>query len=126
MYAFFLLALLADVARSQVPASFGGESAGGSILSAAGQIRVSQAGEVVLVSRRLDRASQPAVKFKGSSLTLSRLASLLAGQSGQPALMVLFAAPFAFDTGSAAGPATGPATIPPSRGVFEHTGSPAP
>jgi len=126
MYAFFLLALLADMARSQVPASFGGESAGGSILRAAGQIRVSQAGEVVLVSRRLDRGQQTAVSFNGSSLTLSRLARLFSSQSNHSTLMLLLAAPFTVDSSILFAQTTGSLSIPASRGIFEHTGSPAP
>ena len=134
MYAFFLLALLADVARAQVPASFGGDSASGltgsPIQSAArqirGQIRVSPAGEVVLVSRRAERLALPVARNKAANFALTGWARILSAQVRQTAPAMLAALCFGPEC------APGSALVPdlcaaaPVRGVFEHTGSPAP
>jgi hypothetical protein len=128
MYAFFLLALLADVARAQVPASFGGDSGSGSIQSVARQIRVGPAGEVVLVSRRLDRRADrlvlPAARNKAANFALAGWARILSAQVLQttPAMLVAFG----FEPESSLGPPLDFRAAAPVRGVFEHTGSPAP
>lgn len=130
MYAFFLLALLADVARAQVPASFGGDPLSGSIESAArqirGQIRVSPAGEVVLVSRRAERSALPVARNKAANFALAGWARILSAQSQQttPVMLAALASGPEIGFGSALPPDLCAAA--PACGVFEHTGSPAP
>jgi hypothetical protein len=130
MYAFFLLALLADVARAQVPASFGGESAAGSLESTArlirGQIRVSPAGEVVLVSRRAERSALPVVRNKAANFALAGWARILSAQSQQttPGMLAALSLGPVAGSGWAFPPGLGVAA--PACGVFEHNGSPAP
>jgi hypothetical protein len=134
MYAFFLLALLADVARAQVPASVGGDAAFGSIESAArqvrgqirAQIRVSPDGEVVLVSRRAERLALTVARNKAANFALTGWARILAAHSQHTTPVMLAALSLGLEPGS------GWAFPPDLRvaasacGVFEHTGSPAP
>ena len=141
MYAFFLLALLADVARAQAPASFGGDSAsrwaGSPVLNATrqirGQIRVSPAGEVVLVSRRnIGGASRsgrlvlPAAKSKGSSFALSQWARILAAQARQTTPVMLAALRPESETGLSGLLPPDLCAVSSVGSVFEHTCSPAP
>jgi hypothetical protein len=126
MYAIFLLALLADVARSHLPLPVGSDSTGGLILNAASQLQVGSAGNAVL--RRSNGYFPPVASFKGYNFTLSRWAKILTHQSTfvQPTLAMLSV--------SALGPSagTGSSFTRPfqsaslSRTIFEHTGSPAP
>ena len=130
MYAFFLLALLADVARAQVPASFGGDSASGSIESAArqirGQIRVSPAGEVVLVSRRADRLVLPVARNKAANFALAGWARILSAQSQQTTPVMLAALSSGPEIGFGWALPPDVCAAAPACGVFEHTGIPAP
>jgi hypothetical protein len=134
MYALFLLALLADVARAQVPASFGGDAAFGSIESAArqvrgqirAQIRVSPAGEVVLVSRRAVRPALPTAKSKASSFAISQWARILSAQTRQTTPVMLAALQSVPETGLGGSLPLGLCAVSYCGGVFEHTGSPAP
>jgi hypothetical protein len=130
MYAFFLLALLADVARAQVPASFGGDPLSGSIESAArqirGQIRVSPAGEVVLVSRRADRLVLPVARNKAANFALAGWARILSAQSQQTTPVMLAALSSGPEIGFGWALAPDLRAAAPVRSVFEHTGSPAP
>jgi hypothetical protein len=64
MFAIFLLALLADVAWSQVPAAVGGDSAGGLILTAAGPLR-DGSGEAGYVVRRSSRSLRAYRVYRG-------------------------------------------------------------
>ena len=141
MYAFFLLALLADLARAQVPASFGGDAAagfaGGSIQSVPrqirGQIRVSPAGEVVLVSRRSAAGSNrsarlvlPVARSKASSFALSSWARILSAQTRQSTPVMLAALSSRSETGCGALPSPDVRAESSYCTVFEHSGSPAP
>jgi hypothetical protein len=140
MYAFFLLALLADVARAQVPASFGGDSAsdlaGSSIQSAArqirGQIRVSPAGEVVLVSRRAGGSSRsarlvlPVARNKAANFALAGWARILSAQVRQATPVMLAALSSGPEIGFGWALPPDLCVAAPACGVFEHTGSPAP
>jgi hypothetical protein len=126
MYAFFLLALLADVARSQVPASFGGDSGSGSIQSVARQIRVGPAGEVVLVSRRADRLPLPVARNKAANFALAGWARILSAQVRQTTPVMLAALCFEPESGLGSALAPDLRAAAPVRSVFEHTGSPAP
>jgi hypothetical protein len=130
MYAFFLLALLADLARAQVPASYGGDSASGSIQSVVrqirGQIRVSPAGEVVLVSRRADRLVLPVSGTKASNFALAGWARILSAQAQQTTPAMLASLCFEPEIGSGSALAPDLCAAAPARSVFEHTGSPAP
>jgi hypothetical protein len=126
MYAFFLLALLADVARANVPVTAGGDSNGGLILSAASQLRVDPAGAAALVRRRSNGPFVPMARFKKSSVALSRWARILSEHSRQLTPVILaawvpgpgFSSGLVFDSSIE--------TSSPSLVVFDHTGSPAP
>jgi hypothetical protein len=132
MYAIFLLALLADVARAQVPASFGGDSGSDSIQSVARQIRVSPAGEVVLVSRRADGSSRsarlmlPVARNKAANFALAGWARILSAQVQQTTPVMLAALSFGPECGLGTALSPDLRAAAPVRGVFEHTGSPAP
>jgi hypothetical protein len=132
MYAFFLLALLADVARAQVPASFGGDSASGSIQSVARQIRVGPAGEVVLVSRRAAGSGRsarlvlPVPRNKAANFALAGWARILSAQSQQTTPVMLAALSFEPEAGLGSALTPDLRAVAPVRSVFEHTGSPAP
>ena len=136
MYAFFLLALLADVARAQVPASFGGDPLSGSIESAArqirGQIRVSPAGEVVLVSRRAAGSGRsarlvlPVARNKAANFALAGWARILSAQVQQTTPVMLAALSSGPEIGFGWALPPGLCATAPACGVFEHTGSPAP
>jgi hypothetical protein len=123
MYAIFLLALLADVARSHLPLPVGADSTGGLILSAASQLQAGSNDGAVLVLRRSNGSFPAVVRFKGYSLALSGWAKILSDQSTLAMLST-----------SASGPGAGTASpvlrlsqsTSPSRTIFEHTGSPAP
>ena len=75
MYAICLLALLADVARSQVPLSVGSDSTAGLIVRAAGQFRTEALPEAEL----LDRSN---ARLKPADVTLLLLTHLLTWQDG--------------------------------------------
>lgn len=70
MYAICLLALLADVARSQVPLSVGSDSTAGLIVRAAGQFRAEALPDVELLKRSN-------TKLKPADVTLLLLTHLL-------------------------------------------------
>jgi hypothetical protein len=150
MFAIFLLALLADVAWSQVPAVVGGDS-GGLILSAAGPLREGASGEAGYSARRSYKTSRSYRIYRGfaprtgvRSVPLASLAgsgwnagwkralsNQLSGETGRLALTDLAFMPlgaFVSGDGSGASP-TAIAEFQPevaSLGVYEHSGSPAP
>jgi hypothetical protein len=138
VYAIFLLVLLADVARVHASVPAGGDA--GSILRAASQLQVSEAGDAILVFRRTvfhgtDGASAQVAQFNCSSLRFSGWSKSLAGQSGSNRQARL--APSS-NAGLAAVPGFRPGTVgslpgdlsfqpgTPALAIFEHTGSPAP
>jgi len=125
MYAFFLLALLADFARANVPVSVGGEPAGGLILSSAGQLRGGVAGGAVLARRRANGSFAANGVRRGSS-ALSRWAKILSQRNHPSTSVVLATASFGHGvtTGSRFDSISQSAS--PSLAVFEHSGSPAP
>jgi hypothetical protein len=129
MYAFFLLALLADVARFNLPVSAGGDSTGGLMLSASGQLRVGATSDAVPARRRIDRTLPATAKLKGYRLTFSRWVRAISGRSNASDLsnQVLQAAVETgsdLDSGGCFAYASGSGHL--SRSFFEHTGSPAP
>ena len=124
MYAFFLLALLADVARANVPVAVGGDSSGGLILSTAGQLRVGPA--AVLVRRRSNGTFAPAAGFRRCGLTLSRWARILSERTHPSIPVVLAAAAIGPELGSGAPFHSLFQYVSPSLAIFEHSGSPAP
>ena len=126
MYAFFLLALLADVARAQVCLPVGGDSGSGLILNAASQLRVGPGSEAPLLPRRANRSYPSITRLKSAGLSLSGWARVLSAQSNSVNPGMLPATAFDPDTGSGslfAGPSQ---SASPSQTIFEHTGSPAP
>jgi hypothetical protein len=126
MYAFFLLALLADVARANVPAQVGGESAGGLILSTAGQLRVGPTGGAVQVRRRSNGPFVPIAGAKRCGLMPSRWARILSERTHPSTPVVLTAAAIAPREGSGSSFVSLFLSASPSLTIFEHSGSPAP
>ena len=141
MFAIFLLALLADVAWSQVPAVVGGDSASGLILSSAGPSREGS-GDTGYVLRRSSRSLRAYRIYRGvplASLQSSAwnagwkrdLSSRWSGDAVRLALTDLAFMPlgaFVSGDGSGASP-TSLADFQPQiaqLGVYEHSGSPAP
>lgn len=131
VYAFFLLALLADVARANVPAPVGGDSAGGLILRAAGQLRAGPAGAAVSVRRRSSGGFAPIARSRstGARLTFSRWAKIFSGQASpldQSTQVMLVAV--AYGPGVGAGVSFDRPFLSDSSSlaIFEHAGSPAP
>ena len=130
MYAIFLLALLADVALSQVLVPVGGESADRLILSAAGPLGV---GPVrVTDPLRVDRSLRSIGRLKSYRLAASGLARIFAGEGRRstgsersaPLLLAgLVAGPeIEFDT-----PLERPLeSSSQALGIYAHTASPAP
>jgi hypothetical protein len=138
VYAMFLLVLLADVARVHALAPVGNKvrtadsrSISGSILMAASQLQVNEAGDAILVFRRTDGAQ--VAQFNCSSLRFSGWSKSLAGQSGSNRHSRLASTP---NSALAAAPGLRPGIVgslppglsllPGTAAVFEHTGSPAP
>jgi hypothetical protein len=130
MYAIFLLALLADVALSQVLVPVGGgESADRLMLSAAGPLVGSAR---VVAPLRVDRSLRNVGRLKSYRLAASGLARIFAGEGRRstgsdrcaPLILAgLLAGPeIAFD--SLVAPPFGTSTQAP--GIFAHTSSPAP
>jgi hypothetical protein len=138
MYAIFLLALLADVAWSQVPAVVGGDSAGGLILSAAGQLRDGSGWEKGVDLRRSNRVFVQRPGFRSYRLTTSVWANVLSGHawklnpsdsvgmSDHAVAFVLACSVCGHSPGAGSWFASGFALDAPSPGVYEHLGSPAP
>lgn len=121
MFAIFLLALLADVARAHASVPAGGDA--GLILNAASQLQVSPTGDAILVLQRADRSSSHLAaldcfrfRIAGWSRDFSDFSSL--------AMLAVPGSP-PDDTGGSPF-ALIPAFAAPSVAVFEHTGSPAP
>ena len=132
MYAIFLLALLADVARSHAPIAVGGDPTSGMILSAATQLGVAQADGAQFVRRRTASVSPAVARLRSSGLIVSKWAGVLSlhfDRSPRSNLSdsVLLAS-------VASGPGAGASNrviaafqpAPPSLAIFEHSGSPAP
>jgi hypothetical protein len=129
MYALFLLALLADFARSQVPVSVGGDAAGGLILSAAQELKVGPGEVANLVLRRANGSLPASSKLKSRNWTMVCLSSALSGQLdklGHPSLAILAAPSLADFDGPGSAQLDSLEILPPTRTVFAHTGSPAP
>jgi hypothetical protein len=126
MYAFFLLALLADVARANIPAPVGGDSAGGLILSSAGQLRVGPAGGAILVRRRSNGSFAPVSGVKRGGLTLSRWARILSERTHASTPVVLATATVVPGADSGSRFDSRFLSASPSLAIFEHSGSPAP
>ncbi len=139
MYALFLLALLADFARSQVPVSLGGDAAGGLILSAAQELQVGPGDVANLVLRRTGlrtglmsglRRGIPAptstLRLQERSWTIACLVSVLSGQL-DPASLAMLGGQAAPDLSGHGSPLLArESALPRVRVVFDHTGSPAP
>jgi len=130
MYAIFLLALLADVAWSSVPAVAAGDSNGGSIRSAASQLRSGQVAGAnpVRVRRRSNVLSAASVRSSSYRLTLSRWAkNILDGSNLDRSSLVMLAAPqFAPGADASSASIQRQLPAPSSPSIFEHSGSPAP
>jgi len=138
MYAIFLLALLADVSWSSVPAAAAGDSSGGLMLSAAGQLRPGQVGGAnpVRVRRRsnsLSGLSASSVRSSSYRLTLSRWAKNILDRTSldrsglDRSNFVMLAAPlFAPDTNAGSAFIHIFLSAPSSPSIFEHSGCPAP
>jgi len=129
MFAIFLLALLADVARSHAPVAVGGDPASGMILSAATQFGVGSTDGAQFVRCRAAGVFPAAARFKNSGLTLSNWAGVLARQSltsdsPSPILLAALASGRVAESGSRF--VAPPVSAFPALTVFEHTGSPAP
>jgi hypothetical protein len=129
MFAIFLLALLADVARSHAPIAVGGDPASGMILSAATQLGVGPADGAQFVRRRAAGVFPAAACFKSRGLRLSKWARILARQSlpsdaSGPILLAALASGQGAESGSRF--VAPPLSAFPSLTIFEHTGSPAP
>ena len=126
MYAFFLLALLADFARANVPVSVGGEPAGGLVLSSPRQLRGGVAGGAVLARRRASGSFAAANGFRPRGWALARWAKILSERTHPSTSVVLATTSFGhgFTTGSRFDSIS--QSAPPSLAVFEHSGSPAP
>jgi len=121
VYAIFLLALLADVARAHASVPVGSDA--GLILSAASQLQVSPAGDAILVLSRADGSASQFSAMKCFRLNLSGWPGNLSDFSS---LAMLAAPGFALDDGAGSFSAAFSTSAPPSLTVFEHTGSPAP
>lgn len=129
MYAIFLLALLADVARAQVLTSVADESAGGLILSVAGPLAAGVNAAAVAPGKA---AGLPAevVRSGGYRAALGRWVSVLRGEtkpsrgSHTPLLMAGLVCWPVGETGQIA--ARLPEQSPATPTIFEHIGSPAP
>jgi hypothetical protein len=125
MYAFFLLALLADVARAHASISIGSDPGSGLILNAAS--RLGSAGEVVSPAKpylrrvdgippKIDRRERFRLVFSDWSRNLSDFSNFAIQPASAPALV------------SASGFSEGlpfPSEFK-SHGLYDHTGSPAP
>jgi len=129
MYAFFLLALLADVARSHALVTAGGDSSGGLILSVVSQLPVAQTGAAVLASSTAQNSLPQRTSYRW---TLPRWAKVLCAKpksasrpiSSTPVLLSAIVFSPQADTGSTEIPSS--LTAPQSSTIFEHIGSPAP
>lgn len=129
MYAIFLLALLADVARAQVLTSVADESGGGLILSVAGPLAAGVNAAAVAPGKA---AGLPAevVRSGGYRAALGRWVSVLRGETKPsrgnqtPLLMAGLVCWPVGETGQIA--ARLPEQSPASPTIFEHIGSPAP
>jgi hypothetical protein len=122
MYAFFLLALLADVARAHASVPIGMDATDGLILTAGS--RLGSAGGAILpgkpvlrrtdgISSKIDRGTIFRLLFAGWSRNLSHISN--SATQSAPALIssgFAVASPSPFR--------------PPAQGTYEHTGSPAP
>lgn len=129
MFAIFLLALLADVARSHAPVAVGGDPASGMILSAATQFGVGPADGAQFVRRRAAGVFPAAARFKSGGLTLSKWARILTRQSlpsDAPSPILLAALASGQDAESGSRFVAASLSALPALTVFEHTGSPAP
>jgi len=130
MYAIFLLALLADVAWSSIPAVAAGDSDGGMMLSAASQLRPGEVAGAnpVRVRRRSNALSASSLKASSYGLTLSRWAKNILDRSGlDRSSLVMLAAPlFAPGTDASSASIQRQLPAPSSPSIFEHSGSPAP
>lgn len=130
MYAFFLLALLADVARAQVYLPAGGATGtAGSIESAAGSLGSGGGGKALELPRGASRSSSIAVRGSGRGWTLSGWTRLLSSRTrltnlgGLALLAALVSAPV---DGSGSAPVRAFVSAPQALAIFAHTGSPAP
>jgi hypothetical protein len=129
MFAIFLLALLADVARSHAPVAVGGDPASGMILSAATQLGVGPGDGAEFVRSRAAGVFPAAARFKSSGLRLSKWAGILGRQSlssdsSSPILLAVLAS--GQDAGSGSRFVATHLSVFPALTIFEHTGSPAP
>jgi hypothetical protein len=118
MFAIFLLALLADVARAHASVPAGDDA--GFILSAASQLQAGSADGAMVALRRPD-GSAPMAAFDRLALQFCGWSKQLSGGSGAAAVA---ASAVRSDASRAVLPSSKSAF--PSRAVFEHTGSPAP
>jgi hypothetical protein len=133
MYAIFLLALLADVAWSPVPAVAAPDSTRGLMLSAASQLRPGQVfgANPVRVRRRSHRLAgltASSVRTSSYRLTISRWAKNILDRSNlDSSSLVMLAVPlFAPDTDASSASIQRHLASPSSPSIFEHSGSPAP
>jgi len=120
MFAIFLLALLADVARAHASVPAGDDA--GFILSAASQLQAGSADGAMVALRRPD-GSAPMAAFDRLALQFCGWSKQLSGGSGAGVAAVAASA-VRSDASRAVLPSSKSAF--PSRAVFEHTGSPAP
>jgi hypothetical protein len=129
MYALFLLALLADVARSHALVAVSGDAGSGLIFRIASQPPMDAA---AVPPRRAGSSVVELVRYKGSRWALARWAEILrseakASRSLQTPNPLLLAALVAWPAQGADASAFQPLKpASPSLGIFEHTASPAP
>ena len=122
MYAIFLLALLADVARVHALTPVEADAAGSLILSAANQLHGGQSGGAVIALRRAEGSAQKsrleclASRFSGWSKHLADLS--------YPAMAATVA--WALDAGAGFSPVSPFRAASLALAIFPHTGSPAP
>ena len=132
MYAFFLLALLADVARSHALITSGDDSSGGLILSVVSQLSVAQTGAPDLASGAQKSSLPQRVRLAGYRWTLPRWARVLCSEA-KPSRHLISSTPVLLSAvvlspegDPSPAEITHSGTAPQSSTVFEHIGSPAP
>jgi hypothetical protein len=132
MYAIFLLAMLADVARARVLVSVIGDSDGGLTLAVSGPMAAGSSAGALVAPRRTEGLPVEFARGSGIRATLERWASVLRGelkpvrgtQTSSPMQLATMVSLPVGDGGPVAVRAVGPSAAFPA--IFDHIGSPAP
>jgi len=114
MYAIFLLAMLADVARARVLVSVIGDSDGGLTLAVSGPMAAGSSAGALVAPRRTE----------GLPVEFARGSGIRATQTSSPMQLATMVSLPVGDGGPVAVRAVGPSAAFPA--IFEHIGSPAP